>query len=173
MAVTQAEVLNLFDQVAAIKNSDQILLITANQNGTVSATKITAELLRAYLNAGFSLTIDSDGYICIGGVRTGTLANSIRMVSQIDTTLTIQPNVLNVWGVVSSLAIGFAAGGAGSVNEYMLQFTCPSSAGTTLVLPNSVKWMNDDALEPEPGWTYQISVVNDLAVYSGWEAAQE
>ena len=53
MALTQADVLTLFSQVSAIKNSDQVLLITANQNGTVSATKITAELLRAYLNGGF------------------------------------------------------------------------------------------------------------------------
>lgn len=169
MALTQADVLELFDQVGSIKNSDQILLITANQNGTVSATKITAELLRAYLNAGFSLTIDSDGYLCIGGVRTETIAGSIPMVSQSDTTLTIQPNVLNVWGVVSSLAIDFVTGSAGSVNEYMIQFTCPAGSGTTLALPNSVKWMNGDVLEPEPGWTYQISIVNNLAVYSGWE----
>lgn len=169
MALTQADVLGLFNQVGSIKNSDQILLITANQNGTVSATKITAELLRAYLNAGFALTIDSDGYLCIGGVRTETMAGSMQMVAQTDTTLTIQPNVLNVWGVVSSLAIDFVTGAEGSVNEYMIQFTCPAGSGTTLVLPNSVKWMNGDALAPEPGWTYQISIVNNLAVYSGWE----
>lgn len=171
MALTQADVLGLFDQVGSIKNSDQILLITANQNGTVSATKITAELLRAYLNAGFALTIDSDGYLCIGGVRTETMAGSMQMIQQTDTTLAINPNVLNVWGTVSSLAISFNAGASGAVNEYMIQFTCPSNAGTTLVLPSSVKWMNGDELEPEAGWTYQVSIVNNLAVYAGWEAA--
>lgn len=169
MAVTQAEVLDLFSQVAAIKNSDQILLITANQNGTVSATKITAELLRAYLNAGFSITIDSDGYLCIGGVRTETMATSLQMIQQTDTNLSINPNVLNVWGVVSSLAIDFNVGATGQVNEYMIQFTCPSGQGTTLVLPPSVKWNDGDVLEPEAGMTYQVSVVNNLAVYCGWE----
>lgn len=169
MALTQADVLGLFDQVGSIKNSDQILLITANQNGTVSATKITAELLRAYLNAGYALTVDSEGYLCIGGVRTETMATSMQMIQQTDTTLSINPNVLNVWGVVSSLAISFNSGASGAVNEYMIQFTCPSNAGTTLVLPSSVKWMNGDELEPEAGWTYQVSIVNDLAVYSGWE----
>ena len=169
MALTQAEVLDLFNQVAAVKNSDQILMITANQNGTVSATKITAELLRAYLNAGFSLTVDSDGYLCIGGVRTETMATSMRMVQQTDTTLSIAPNVLNVWGVVSSLTISFDVGASGAVNEYMIQFTCPSNTGTTLVLPSSVKWMNGEEFEPEAGWTYQVSIVDDLAVYSGWE----
>lgn len=169
MALTQADVLGLFDQVGSIKNSDQILLITANQNGTVSATKITAELLRAYLNAGYALTVDSEGYLCIGGVRTETMATSMQMIQQTDTTLAINPNVLNVWGTVSSLAISFNAGASGAVNEYMIQFTCPSNAGTTLVLPSSVKWMNGDTLEPEPNWTYQVSIVNNLAVYSGWE----
>ena len=169
MALTQADVLGLFDQVGSIKNSDQILLITANQNGTVSATKITAELLRAYLNAGYALTVDSEGYLCIGGVRTETMATSMQMIQQTDTTLAINPNVLNVWGTVSSLAISFNAGASGAVNEYMIQFTCPSKAGTTLVLPSSVKWMNGDELEPEAGWTYQVSIVNNLAVYSGWE----
>lgn len=171
MALTQADVLGLFDQVGSIKNSDQILLITANQNGTVSATKITAELLRAYLNAGYALTVDSEGYLCIGGVRTETMATSMQMIQQTDTTLAINPNVLNVWGTVSSLAISFNAGASGAVNEYMIQFTCPSNAGTTLVLPSSVKWMNGDELEPEAGWTYQVSIVNNLAVYAGWEAA--
>ena len=169
MALTQADVLELFSQVGSIKNSDQILLITANQNGTVSATKITAELLRAYLNAGYALTVDSEGYLCIGGVRTETMATSMQMIQQTDTTLSINPNVLNVWGTVSSLAISFNAGASGAVNEYMIQFTCPSNAGTTLVLPSSVKWMNGDTLEPEPNWTYQVSIVNNLAVYSGWE----
>ena len=169
MTLTQADVLGLFDQVGSIKNSDQILLITANQNGTVSATKITAELLRAYLNAGYAITVDSEGYLCIGGIRTETMATSMQMIQQTDTTLSINPNVLNVWGIVSSLAISFNAGASGAVNEYMIQFTCPSNAGTTLVLPSSVKWMNGEEFEPEAGWTYQVSIVDDLAVYSGWE----
>ena len=49
MEITQADVLNLFIQAAAIKNSDQILIITSNNDNTVSATKITAEVLKAYL----------------------------------------------------------------------------------------------------------------------------
>lgn len=168
MAITQAEVLELFQQVAAISNSDQLLMIKANQDGSVSATKITAELLRAYLNAGFALTIDSDGYLCIGGIRTETMAGSIQMVSQTDTTTSINPNVLNVWGAVTSLAINFVAGASGSVNEYMLQFTVASD-NFTLLFPPSVRWSE------EPEWvngnTYQVSVEDNLALYAGWEAA--
>lgn len=168
MAVTQAEVLELFQQVAAINNSDQLLMIKANQNGSVSAAKITAELLRAYLNAGFAITIDSEGYLCIGGVRTETMAGSSQMVAQTDTTVSIQPNVLNVWGNVSSLAISLVSGAQGSVNEYMLEFTVASD-NFTLSLPSSVRWSE------EPEWvngnTYQVSIENNLALYAGWEAA--
>lgn len=168
MALTQAEVLELFQQVAAISNSDQLLMIKANQNGSVSAAKITAELLRAYLNAGFALTIDSEGYLCIGGVRTETMAGSIQMVSQTDTTTSINPNILNVWGNVASLAISLLAGASGSVNEYMLQFTVASD-NFTLSLPSSVRWSE------EPEWvngnTYQVSIENNLALYAEWEAA--
>ena len=168
MAVTQAEVLELFQQVAAINNSDQLLMIKANQNGSVSAAKITAELLRTYLNAGFAITIDSEGYLCIGGVRTETMAGSSQMVAQTDTTVSIQPNVLNVWGNVSSLAISLVAGAQGSVNEYMLEFTVASD-NFTLSLPSSVRWSE------EPEWvngnTYQVSIENNLALYAGWEAA--
>ena len=166
--MTQAEVLELFQQVAAISNSDQLLMIKANQNGTVTAAKITAELLRAYLNAGFAITIDSEGYLCIGGVRTETMAGSSQMVAQTDTTVSIQPNVLNVWGNVSSLAISLVAGAQGSVNEYMLEFTVASD-NFTLSLPASVRWSE------EPEWvngnTYQVSIENNLALYAGWEAA--
>lgn len=168
MALTQAEVLELFQQVAAINNSDQLLMIKANQNGTVTAAKITAELLRAYLNAGFAITIDSEGYLCIGGVRTETMAGSSQMVAQTDTTVSIQPNVLNVWGNVSSLAISLVSGAQGSVNEYMLEFTVASD-NFTLSLPASVRWSE------EPEWvngnTYQVSIENNLALYAGWEAA--
>ena len=168
MALTQAEVLELFQQVAAINNSDQSLMIKANQNGSVCAAKITAELLRAYLNAGFAITIDSEGYLCIGGVRTETMAGSSQMVAQTDTTVSIQPNVLNVWGNVSSLAISLVAGAQGSVNEYMLEFTVASD-NFTLSLPSSVRWSE------EPEWvngnTYQVSIENNLALYAGWEAA--
>lgn len=169
MALTQAEVLDLFNQVTAIKNSDQILMITANQNGTVSATKITAELLRAYLNRGFEVTIGNDGYFYIGGVKTTVMANSTVIVNQTDTTVAIDPNVLNVWGEVRSLAISLNDGAAGRENEFKIQFKCPSNHATTVALPSTVSWANGEPIETEPGWTYQISIINNLAIYAGWE----
>ena len=97
-------------------------------------------------------------------------ANKTTIVAHNSGTATINPNVLNVWGEVANLAITFATGAANEVNEYMIQFTCPSNAGTIITLPNNIRWANDDTLEPEAGYTYQVSIIDNLAVYAGWEA---
>lgn len=201
MAVTQTELLALFTQIGAIKNSDQFLIITANQNGTVSTTKITAELVRAYLNSGFSITVSNDGYLVIGGTKTqhkvagitpqlqrGT--NGIQcstdngqtwtyiayfsdfgaenIVEQTADTVSIRPNVLNVWNSdKTQLNISFTAGSQGVLNEYMIQFQCGSTP-TTLVLPEQVRWVDDEPLECEANHIYQVSILNGMAVGAGW-----
>lgn len=97
----------------------------------------------------------------------------VPIVLQSSSTALIEPNKYNLWATpVAALEISFAAGISGYVNEYMFQFSCPSDAATELTLPNSVVWANDDELEPEAGHTYQVSVVNNLAIYAGWETTQ-
>ena len=201
MALTQAEVLEIFDQVSAIKNSDQVLIITANQNGTVSATKITAELMRAYFMTGFEIGVSNDGYLVIGGTKTehriagitpllqrgdygiqcsndnGATWNYIaffndftkeNIILQTNDTVTILPNVLNVWqNDVSDLTISLGEGEEGVVNEYKLQFQCGSTP-TNLHLPVAVRWMNDEPLECEPNYIYQVSILDNLATGGGW-----
>lgn len=173
MAVTQAEVLDLFIQAAAIKDSDQILILTSNNDRTTSPTKITAEVLRAYLSLGDVLTVDSEGYICINGQRTQTITATTPELMQTATLLDIKPNVLNVWQTaISSLAVGFIAGDSNAVNEYMLQFTVGSD-NFSLVLPQAVKWVDGEAPAWENGYTYQVSIVNNLAVGAGWPNPQQ
>lgn len=201
MALTQAEVLAVFTQVGAIKNSDQFLIITANQNGTVSATKVTAELVRAYLNADFEITVSNDGFLVIGGTKTQhqvagvtpilqRATNGIQcstdngqtwsyiayfsdfgaenIVEQTADTVSIRPNVLNVWNSDKTLLnISFTAGSQGVVNEYMIQFQCGSTP-TTLILPEQVRWVDEEPLECEANHVYQVSILNGMAVGAGW-----
>jgi hypothetical protein len=87
------------------------------------------------------------------------------VVQQVSQTATIHPNTLNVWGAVTSLMVSLAAGAAETLNEYMLQFTVSGTA-FTLTLPNGVNWMEEP--EWEDGATYQVSVVNNLAIYGEW-----
>ena len=97
-------------------------------------------------------------------------ASQVAYLVQSEQQATIQPGVLNVWPQpMASLEITLGSGRQGLMNEYMIQFTCPSNAGTSLHFTNDVVWANDDEIEPEADYTYQVSIVNGLAVYAGWE----
>lgn len=98
--------------------------------------------------------------------------NRTRRVIQTESEVEINPNVKNIWSSpIPELTITFAAGVQGYDNEYMIEFTCPSDAATVLTLPSGLRWMDDDPLQPQPGYTYQISIIDNLAVFAGWEAA--
>ena len=85
-----------------------------------------------------------------------------------ETKESILPNVLNKWGNIKSLAINsFQGAQEGYVNEYMLEFTV-SGDDFTLTLPEGVRWVEEPTWEN--GYTYQVSIVNNLAVFAGWEA---
>lgn len=198
MAVTPNEILALFSQASAVANSDQFLLHGAEGVSGNHAVKITAEKVKAYLLGGVAVTIGEDGYWYIGGQSTGVKAEGItpmferrsdgfyvstdggetyqvlayftdfndKVVNHTNTTVSIKPNVLNVWGAVNSLNISFTAGNSGDENEYKMQFKVNSNS-FTLTLPNGVKWIEEP--EWESGYTYQVSVLNGLALGAGWE----
>lgn len=81
----------------------------------------------------------------------------------------LEPNKFYVWNEASSLTITLGSGSSGIVHEYMFQFKCPSNAATQLTLPQGIKWADDEELEPEAGMTYQVSILNGLAIYASWE----
>ena len=81
-----------------------------------------------------------------------------------DTTFALTPNKFHVWGEVASLTLTFATGEVGYIQEYIFQFTSGSTA-TTLNLPSSVKWITDNTVEANK--TYQVSILNSLAVMGG------
>lgn len=198
MAVTPNEILAAFSQASAVANSDQFLLHGAEGVGGNNAVKVTAEKVKAYLLTGVAVTIGQDGYWYIGGQSTGVKAEGVtplferrsdgfyvstdggetyqvlayftdfndKVVNHTNTTVSIKPNVLNVWGAVNSLNISFTAGNSGDENEYKMQFKVNSNS-FTLTLPNGVKWVEEP--EWESGYTYQVSVLNGLALGAGWE----
>ena len=80
----------------------------------------------------------------------------------------ILPNELNKWGKIKSVTINsFQGAQEGYVNEYMLEFIV-SGDDFTLTLPEGVRWVEEPTWEN--GYTYQVSIVNNLAVFAGWEA---
>lgn len=98
--------------------------------------------------------------------------NRTRRVVQTLTEVEIQPNVKNIWvDPIAELTITFAEGISGYDNEYMIQFQCPDNEPTALTLPQGLQWVDDDPIDLQPGWLYQISIIDNLAIYAGWEAA--
>lgn len=88
-----------------------------------------------------------------------------------DTELSIDPNVLHVWGSIDSLEItSFTGAASGKVNEFLLQFMV-SGSSFSLTLPSGVIWVEEQ--EWEDGYTYQVSIVNNLAIAAGWEGEAE
>lgn len=97
----------------------------------------------------------------------GALARPLQDHGTGDTTFTLTPNILHQWDTVSSLTLTLGGGVDGAVNEYTFQFTSGTTA-TTLSLPSSVKFPSELTIEANK--IYQISIVNNLALISSWDA---
>lgn len=82
-----------------------------------------------------------------------------------DTTFSLRPNIMEVWGVVPELNLSLApAIDTEFVTEYLFEFTCPTDKGISLSLPAELKWYNEYVVVPEAGKTYQASIVNHVIV---------
>ena len=79
-----------------------------------------------------------------------------------DTTFTLTPNTFHVWDEVTSLTLNFGNETSGVANEYLFQFTSGSTA-TSLTLPDSIKWANDNVPTIGANMIYQVSVLRGLA----------
>ena len=81
-----------------------------------------------------------------------------------ETSKTLQPNTYYKWGTMTSLTITLATNVDSSIlNEYMFEFVSGTTP-TTLSLPSSIKWLNGEAPIIEQNKTYQVSIVNNLAI---------
>lgn len=78
----------------------------------------------------------------------------------------IKPNIFYDFGLQYTLDITLEEPTSQyRTNEYMFQFISPTDKPTTLILPSSIKWCYDPVIQA--GKTYQISILNDLAVICG------
>ena len=94
----------------------------------------------------------------------------VPVVSQ-TTDATIAPNVWNVWGEVTNLTItkDKDAEIEGIMNNYMIRFT--AGEGTVVIFEGEdVKWYGGTAPEWVPENTYEISIVDNIALWAEFEA---
>lgn len=79
-----------------------------------------------------------------------------------DTIFTLTPNVMHIWGTVTSLNLSLPTDTNTMLDEFLFTFTSGSTP-TTLTLPATIKWIQDPEFEENK--TYQVSIVNNLAGY--------
>lgn len=67
-----------------------------------------------------------------------------------------------------AIAVGFTPQtNSQYASQYMFQFTCPADVATTLSVPTDVVWSVVPQIEA--GKTYQVSVLENLAIITAWE----
>jgi hypothetical protein len=95
----------------------------------------------------------------------------VYIVPQTLTAVDVDPNTLYRWSSpVNALYISLnTPTNLNVANEYMLEFTVGSE--DFHVECAGVRWIDGDAPDWEVGSTYQVSILNGLAVAAGWEAA--
>lgn len=83
----------------------------------------------------------------------------------------LQPDKLYDFGEVANLAIGFEAPIEGKAANYAFQFKSPADAPTSVTMPDSVVFPveSDSMFNVKAGRTYQVTILNGLAVATSWE----
>ena len=104
-----------------------------------------------------------------------TLQSRQQRVMKTGATGSISPWVLNVWASpVTGLELEMTGATEGLQNEYMLEFTVSGNDFALTLLnanhqPAGIRWLEE--IDWEDGVTYQVSILDGLAIGAGWEAA--
>lgn len=80
-----------------------------------------------------------------------------------DTTFTLTPNAMHVWGEVAQLTLTLGAPMPNVVNEYAFEFQSPATP-TNLSFPATLKWYNNYTPTIRAGKRYQASIVNNIII---------
>jgi len=155
---------------AAIEANDEygdVPLIPDNALDAANSTIPMAHLSNGVPTSYFQARVSALALAAAQLITHADIAMPITIHASSDTELSINPNVLHKWNDIESLEItSFTGNVSGQVNEYLLQFVVDGS-NFSLTLPSGVKWQEEP--EFEDGFTYQVSIINNLAIYAGWE----
>jgi hypothetical protein len=88
------------------------------------------------------------------------------LVETTSTNIQLSPNIYYRQISSSPASLTFSletASNQNILNEYFVEFTT-GTANTTVAFPATIKWNNGEIPTFEPGYTYQVSIVNNLAL---------
>ena len=151
LAATPSAVKSAYD----LANGKQDKLVSGTNIKTINGTSILGS-----------------GDITISGGSSGGGGDSyagnypLQIFNTYTSTITLQPNIYNRYETSFSgdMTIQLASPSNTSiVNEYIIEFYCGITRPYSF--PSSVVWANDDIPDIEAGYTYVISIVNNVATY--------
>lgn len=94
------------------------------------------------------------------------------VVEQTAQSASINPNTLYRWASsVTALSLTLVTPAGNGTNEYMLEFTVSGNA-FTLSCSTTLRWVGGEEPDWTDGMTYQVSILDGLAIAAGWEAAR-
>ena len=111
-----------------------------------------------YINYGDGLDINSSGQLY------ATSNKQIINTEEDNITLT-NNNYYKKINTSSEITINLEPVENNIVTNYCIEFTT-ADTGTTITLPNTIKWINGNIPVFENGFTYQISIVNNLGIFA-------
>lgn len=103
-------------------------------------------------------------------------ADVTKIVNQTESTVTIQPNVMNVWGTITNLNITKGDAIEGIMNNYMIRFTVAEEGTPDIRFDwggEEIQWYGGNEIEFVNGNTYEISIVNNIALWAEFEPKAE
>lgn len=154
-------------ELVNIKNDNGLSTTSKNLIGAINEVNILAKKKQDKLTSGTNIkTINGEsvlgsGDITISGGASSSAYPEVNHGTG-DTTFTLTPNTFHVWDEVTSLTLNFGNETSGVANEYLFQFTSGSTA-TSLTLPDSIKWANDNVPTIGANMIYQVSILHGLA----------
>ena len=155
------------------ESEDAVLRLVLNgeneNNAAAYITKISSDSYVKCIEQSLTDEQKEQARANIGAISANDVKQAYPMVNHgtSDTSYAITPNVYHIWGEVTSLSLTYGTPIDGFANEYLFQFTSGATA-TTLSLPDTVKWANDNVISIESGKTYSISIVNNLALFASF-----
>lgn len=159
------------DTTTAIKTFNEVIAFLDGLEDTEDLVRIIASIEQQIAAKQDSLvsgtnikTVNGMSLLGSGNIAIST-AYPLSNHGTDSTTLEITPNTFHVWGTVTTLNLTLGAKTSDVANEYLFQFTSGTTQ-TTLTLPSTVVWANDDVPTIESGYTYVVSIMNELAIYA-------
>lgn len=140
------------------------LFTTSNANEVKATINRNADELETVSNSVSSLTQSVN--ILSQSLSQMKEDNKNLKVNMSETSCEVFPGKLYVWGTVSMLNLTLSGGTSGIESEYKLRFI--AGDGFVLSTNETIRWVDEPTWES--GWTYEVSIVDGLALCAGWEA---